>query len=303
MISINLDVELSGIKLRNPFILASGFIGDDPSLLSRAWKAGFGAVTTKSLTPKPREGYKPPIIAFTKAGYLNAVGLSNPGVDSLPRLLSMLPKESKVIVSIAGSTVDDFRYGAEKSNLDNVDIIELNLSCPHVKSMGMDIIHDISYSLDIIDAVVSTSDKPVYIKLGLTDTYLSLVSKSLDKGVSGFTIMNTIKAIAIDTASLKPILNNVYGGLSGPAIHPIAVRMVYEVYREYQVPIIGVGGVMDWEDVVEFIAAGASAVGVGSYLFLKPVESVKDLINGLIKFLEDNGYRNVVDLRGVAHKK
>jgi len=303
MSRVSLDVELSGVRLRNPLILASGFIDDDPSLLLRAWSAGFGAVTTKSLTPKPREGYNPPIIAFTKAGYLNAVGLANPGIDSLPNLLSKLPDEAKVIVSLAGSTSEDFGYCADKADINKVDIIELNLSCPHVKGMGMDIIHDISYSLDVIETVVSITSKPVFVKLGLTDTYLDLVSRALDKGVSGFTIMNTVRAMAIDISSLRPILNNVFGGLSGPAIHPIAVRMVYEVYSEYRVPIIGVGGVEDWDDIIEFIAAGATGVGVGSYLFLRSVEKIGELVDGVEKFLIDRGFKSILEIRGIALKR
>ncbi len=299
----NLEVELSGVSLRNPLVLASGFVDDDPSLLLRAWNAGFGALTTKSLTPKPREGYKPPIIAFTKAGYLNAVGLANPGIESLPHLLSKLPDEARVIVSLAGSTPEDFRYSSEKADKAKVDIIELNLSCPHVKGMGMDIIHDISYSLEVIESVVSTSSKPVFVKLGLTDTYLSLVSRALDKGVSGFTIMNTVRAMAIDIESLKPILSNVFGGLSGPAIHPIAVRMVYEVYSEYNIPIIGVGGVEDWTDVIEFIAAGASGVGVGSYLFLKSIEGIDALLEGVEKFMVERGFNSISEIRGIAIKR
>jgi len=299
----SLDVELSGVRLRNPLILASGFIDDDPSLLLRAWNAGFGAVTTKSLTPKPREGYNPPIIAFTKAGYLNAVGLANPGIDSLPNLLSKLPDEAKIIVSLAGSTPEDFGYCVDRANINKVDIIELNLSCPHVKGMGMDIIHDISYSLDVIETVVSITSKPVFVKLGLTDTYLDLVSRALDKGVSGFTIMNTVRAMAIDISSLKPILNNVFGGLSGPAIHPIAIRMVYEVYSEFRVPIIGVGGVEDWDDIIEFIAAGATGVGVGSYLFLRSVEKINELIDGVEKYLIDRGFKSILEIRGIALKR
>lgn len=303
MSHVDLEVELSGIRLRNPLVLASGFIDDDPSLLLRAWEAGFGAITTKSLTPRPREGYKPPIIAYCKAGYLNAVGLANPGIDSLPHLLSMLPRDAKVIVSIAGSTPEDFRYCGSKADIDKVDIIELNLSCPHVKGMGMDIIHDISYSMDVIEAVASTTSKPVYVKLGLTDTYLNLVSRALDKGVSGFTIMNTIRAMAIDIASLKPVLNNIFGGLSGPAIHPIAVRMVYEVYSEYRVPIIGVGGVDDWDDIIEFIAAGASAVGIGSYLFQRKVETVGELIKGVENFLVERGFKSIREVKGIALRR
>ncbi len=303
MSRVGLEVELSGVRLRNPLVLASGFIDDDPSLLLRAWNAGFGAITTKSLTPKPREGYKPPIVAFTKAGYLNAVGLANPGIESLPHLLSQLPDEARVIVSLAGSTPGDFKFCVEKADIDKVDIIELNLSCPHVKGMGMDIIHDISYSLDVIEAVVSTTSKPVFVKLGLTDTYLNLVSRALDKGVSGFTIMNTVRAMAIDIASLKPILKNVFGGLSGPAIHPIAVRMVYEVYSEYRVPIIGVGGVENWDDIIEFIAAGATGVGIGSYLFLRSVEKVDELLKGVESFLIERGFKDISEVIGIALKR
>ena len=166
----------------------------------------------------------------------------------------------------------------------------------------MDIIHDIRYSLKVIEAVVSTSDKPVLVKLGLTDSFLKLVSKSLDIGVSGFTIMNTVRAMTIDIESRSPVLKNVFGGLSGPAIHPIAVRMVYEVYREYRVPIIGVGGVVDWRDIVEFILAGASAVGIGSFLFNRRVEEIDGLIKGLLEYMRRKKLKSISELVGMAHK-
>ncbi len=297
---IDLKVEFAGIRLRNPLVLASGFIGNDPSLLRRAWDAGFGAVTTKSLTPKPREGYKPPIVVDLGYGYLNAVGLSNPGIDKLGWLLSELPDEAVVILSVAGSTPRDFRLSVEKGVEHDVDFIELNLSCPHVKGMGLEIIQDMRYSMEIIKEVVGLG-KPILVKLGLVDDPVAFASRALGLGVAGFTIMNTVRGMAIDVESGKPILSNIYGGLSGPAIHPIATRLIYEVYSELQPPIIGTGGVSSWRDAVEFIYAGASAVGIGSYLFNKEVEMVSNILNRMIVFLEKKGFKSLEEAVGYAH--
>ena len=292
-----------GVRLRNPLILASGFIDDDPSLLRRAWEAGFGAVTTKSLTPKPRKGYDPPVVVELGYGYLNAIGLANPGINKLPELISLMPEDSRVILSLAGSTPEDFKYSASKAQDNRIMAVELNLSCPHVKGMGMEILHDIKYTLEIIEAVKSSTDKPVFIKIGLTDHYLELVSRSLDKGVEGVTVMNTIRAMAIDIYAKKPILSNIYGGLSGNAIHPIAIRLVYDIYKEFGVPIIGVGGVSSVKDIVEFLLAGANAVGIGSYLFRNKVEKINRLIEGLRKYLEEEKIRNIKEIVGYVHRK
>ena len=298
----DISTRLGSLSLRNPLVLASGFIGSDESLLRRAWEAGFGAVTTKSLTPKPRKGYDPPIVVDLGYGYLNAVGLANPGIEYLPRLLSLLPQEAVVILSIAGATPQDFRHCAEVGVENNVDAIELNLSCPHVKGLGMDIVEDVGYSLDIIEEVVSLG-RPVYVKLGLTDTYMELVARSLDRGVEGFTVMNTVKGLAIDIESGWPILTNVYGGLSGPAIHPIALRMVHEIYGEYRVPIIGTGGVTGWREAVAMLYAGASAVGIGSYLFNRRVESIGDILKGIQQHMERKGFKDIASMVGYSHRR
>jgi len=299
---VDLNVELAGVGLRNPLILASGFIGNDPSLLRRAWDAGFGGLTTKSLTPSPREGYKPPIVVDLGYGYLNAVGLANPGLDALPTLVSMLPDNAVVILSVAGTTPKDFRVGVEKGLEVGVDMVELNLSCPHVKGMGIEIIQDYSYTLEIVREVVGLGI-PILLKMGLVDDPISLASRALGIGVSGFTIMNTVRGLAIDVESGYPILSNVFGGLSGKAIHPIAVRMVYEIYSELQPDIIGTGGVSSWRDAIEFIYAGASAVGIGSYLFNRRVEEIDYILKGIVDFLYRKGFERVADAVGYSHRR
>jgi len=235
-------------------------------------------------------------------GYLNAVGLANPGIEYLPRLLSLLPSDAVVILSIAGSTPEDFRLCAEIGASNNVDAIELNLSCPHVKGMGMDIVEDVDYSTRIIEEVVAAG-KPVYVKLGLTDTYMELVERSLDKGVEGFTVMNTVRGMAIDIESGWPILSNVYGGLSGPAIHPIALRMVHEIYGEYRVPIIGTGGVVSWREAIAMLYAGASAVGIGSYLFNRRVEMIGEILRGIESHMEAKGFKEISSMVGYSHRR
>ena len=299
----SLSVSLPGLELSNPTILASGILGDDPNLLTRVAEAGIGGLTTKSFTVESREGYKPPIIAYVKAGMVNAVGLSNPGYRYLRNLLSRVKGLGiPVIVNIAGTNIDEYLLIAEEATEAGANALELNLSCPHVKGYGLEILNDREYSYKIVKDISSITDLPVYPKIGLIDDYIGLVSRLLDGGASGITAINTVRAIAIDIYARRPILSNIYGGLSGPAIHPIALRVVYDIYKEFNIPIIGVGGVVDWDDIVSFMLAGASAVGIGTIISVRGLRVIGELIKGLRMYLRDEGFRDVNEIIGLAVK-
>ena len=300
---MDLKTNLGKLKLKNPIILASGILGLSGSQLKRAAEYGFGGLTTKSYTVEGRRGYDTPIIAYVKCGLLNAVGLENPGYKDLAKVKGYLRDiKIPIIVSIAGSKVDDFITIASYVNEVGFDAIELNLSCPHIKSMGLSIGDNPNYVYKIVKNVSSISSIPIYVKVGLHRDLFATVSKSLDGGAEGITAINTIKALTIDIYAKRPVLSNIYGGLSGPAIHPIAVRVIYDIYKEYKVPIIGVGGVFSWEDAVEFLLAGASAVGIGSVIAYKGLNVVKEILDGIKNYMIDEGFRKINELIGYAIK-
>jgi len=301
---VDLRVELAGIKLLNPTVLASGILGDNAALLRRAAEAGFGAVTTKSFTLEPREGYKTPIVAKVKAGLLNAVGLANPGYRELKNILPKARVQGvPIIVSLAGSRIEEFVEMAIYAEEWGADMIELNLSCPHVSKMGMELGQDPQYVSKLVWEVAGVIEIPIFVKIGLTDNYIKIVSNSLNKGAAGVTAINTIRAMAIDIYARRPILSNKYGGLSGLAIHPIATRIIYDIYKEFKVPIIGVGGVESWEDAVEFILAGASAVGVGTAISKVGLDIAKQIGKGIHSYLDSEGFSSVKEIIGLAHKE
>lgn len=301
----DLSTKLDRLLLRNPIVLASGILGADGYQLYRAAvEGGFGALTTKSFTYEAREGFLPPIIAYVKAGLLNAVGLANPGFRKIPEVVEVAKKSGvPVIVSVAGSSVSEFVEMSLVAENANADAVELNLSCPHVKMHGLEIGHDPSYVAEVVKEVSTAISIPVFIKIGYTDNYLSVVSRALDRGARGVTAINTVKGMAIDVYARRPVLSNKFGGLSGPAIHPIAVKVVYDIYKEFRVPIIGVGGVVDWRDAVEFILAGASAVGVGTAIAFYGLSVVRDILEGIKRYMEGEGFNRVSELIGLAHEE
>lgn len=296
-----LSTSIAGIELVHPVMNASGILGDSVEALSRLVDAGVSALVTKSFTREPREGYPTPIAVPVPCGLLNAVGLANPGIEALPGVVKGARELGlPVITSIAGGDEEEFIELASTAEEAGASAIELNLSCPHSEARGLELGVDYDYASRIVGAVSSTIRIPVFAKLGYVDRPLELAGKLLDSGVSGFVLINTLRGMAIDVYSAKPILGYRVGGLSGRAIHPVAVRIVYEVYREYRVDIIGVGGVEDWETAVEFILAGARAVQVGTAIILKGERVIREITNGIEKYLEENNYTRLDDIIGLA---
>ena len=300
----DLSVTIGQLQLKNPLILASGILGDKPSLLQRIIKAGAAAVTTKSITIEKREGYSTPIIIATDCGYINAVGLANPGIDKIPDLVNSVKLvKGKVIVSIAGSTVSEFLKLAEVARNSGADAIELNLSCPHVKKHGLSIGMDSKLVHKIIQVLNENIEIPIFAKFGISDNYLTSCKAAEDAGADAIVLINTIRAMKIDVWIKKPVLSNKFGGLSGPAIHPIAVRAVYEAYEKINIPIIGVGGIYNWESAVELMLAGASAVQIGSGVGIRGIDIFNEILLGIRKYLMENKVQKITEIIGLAHEE
>ncbi|MCR8432765.1 MAG: dihydroorotate dehydrogenase [Candidatus Korarchaeota archaeon] len=298
-----LQIDLAGIKLRNFLILASGVVGSDVSMYLRAWENGIGAIVTKTFTIERREGFTTPIITAVRCGYLNAVGLENPGKEGMKPVIEYLKKCGiPTIVSIAGRDVDEFLQLASIAYESNADAVELNLSCPHAKGLGLEIGLDRELTVRIIKRIKDDFDMKVFPKLGLSSNVTEIAKSAEVAGADGVVLINTIRGMKIDIWLAKPVLSNKFGGLSGPAIHPIAVAVVYQAYEHLNIPIIASGGVWDWEDVVEFLMAGAKAVQIGSVLTDKGFEFIRETIENIKNFMNSRGYKSVEELIGVAHE-
>lgn len=284
---------------------ASGILGATPEHMVRLASYGLAAIVTKTFTEKPREGYGPPIILkLRNCGYINAVGLANPGIELLPQVVKKGKELGLVIVvSVGGSSLEEFVKVSSVALDSGTDMLELNLGCPHTKGYGLDIGSDPANVYEVVKAVSSLSSVPVIAKLGLSDSYIKSSGKALEGGAKALTLINTVRAMVIDVYSAKPILSNVFGGMSGPPIHPIAVKVVYDVYREYRPDVVGVGGITDWISAAELILAGARALQIGSALSTKPKELVDSILEGLRRWVGELGYTRIRDLVGLAHKR
>ncbi|MCC6015888.1 MAG: dihydroorotate dehydrogenase [Desulfurococcaceae archaeon] len=301
---MSLAVDIAGLRLKHPVMNASGILGSYREHIARLASYGVSAVVTKTITPKPREGYNPPIIVeLPTGGLLNAVGLENPGKDIVEELVSEAKKfRIPIIVSVGGRNEEEFVEVAVKADTSNADAVELNLSCPHAKGYGIEIGSDPHIVYNVVKAVSSTVKIPVIAKLGLCDKVVDSAIKALEAGARALTLINTVKAMYIDVYTAKPFLTNIFGGLSGPPIHPIAVRVVYEVYRETKAEIIGCGGIYDWATAAEMILAGARAVQVGTALMKNPREVVENIVKGLRLWIEMLSLQSIEQAVGLAHK-
>lgn len=288
--------------MRNPIMLASGVLCNGSLLKRAATEGGAGAVVTKSLTKEVREGYPTPVIVGVNGGLINAVGLTNPGYEAYLREDLPLAKKGRVpvIVSVAGKTIDEFEEICARAEEAGADAVELNLSCPHVEKHGMEIGADPAAAAKIVKQVRGALSIPVYAKLGLSDKLTESAVSAQNAGADAVVVINTIKAIAIDVDARKPVLTNVYGGLSGPAIHPIALRCVFELYQKLSIPIIGCGGVSDWRTALEFLMAGARAVQVGSALAITGIGIFREIEKGIKDYLIRHQFRSVEEVIGIA---
>lgn len=285
-------------------MLAAGILGLTSLSLKRTAEAGAGAVVTKSVGLKPRMGYANPTVVQTDCGILNAMGLPNPGIDYFAKEIH----EAKtigcpIIVSVYGFSVEEFVEVAKKAEEAGADALELNVSCPHVEKTGSEIGQDPKLLKTIVKVVKKEVNKPVFVKLTPNVTDIVECARVAEEGgADAITAINTVRAMAINAETAKPILGNKFGGLSGPAIKSIALRCVYEIYREVKVPVIGCGGVSDWRDVVEFMLAGATAVQIGTAIAFKGLEVFQSINKGIEAYLETRGYKNVREIVGLSHR-
>lgn len=297
----DLSVELSGVKLDNPVIPASGTFGFGVEFNEFYDINILGSLSFKGTTREPRFGNPTPRIAETPSGMLNAVGLQNPGIESvikneLPRLRSFFRKP--IIANISGFSLEEYIYCCEKIDREQqVEIIEVNVSCPNVKHGGMSF-GTTPESVELITREIKkVTKKPIYIKLSPNVTDIVSIAKACEAaGADGLSLINTLMGMRIDLKTRKPIIKNVTGGLSGPAVFPVALRMVYQVAQAVNIPIIGMGGVSSAEDVLEMMMAGADAVQVGAANLVNPY-ACKEIIEDLPRVMEKYGIKALSDLK------
>lgn len=302
---VDLETELAGVKLRNPTILASGVLGSSCGLMKRVEEAGAGAITTKTITKSVREGYPNPVFVDLGFGYLNAMGLPNPGALKFMQELREAKAAIKtpIFASVGGGSEAEYRAVAEIMLEAGCDGVELNLSCPHVRGYGMEIGSNVRLASNIIKAVKSISTKPIFVKISIFQAKAEIIGRYLSSGADGITAINTIRAMAINVDSMTPILSNVFGGLSGPCIRPIALAAVYDIRREFpDIPLIGVGGVDGWRSALEFILAGATAIGVGSAIARRDLKIFDEIVEGLKQFLSETGFKSIKELIGYIQR-
>jgi dihydroorotate dehydrogenase (NAD+) catalytic subunit len=284
-------------------MLASGILGISLDVFNRLYRSGAGAVVTKSLSREPWEGYpNPTIFSVGGGGWINAVGLSNPGAPIFAKMIET-NKDIPIIVSLVGSIPEDFEFMIKEFANCTVAGFELNLSCPHVAKVGLEVGDDPDLVKKIVSTVKKSTNVPVIAKVGLgTTNYLDTVGTAIDSGIDAITAINTVRAIAIDVETQQPILSNKFGGLSGTPIKPIALRCVYEISSKYDIPIIGCGGISTWEDAVEFFLAGASAIQIGSVVGDRWVDVFNEINNGILKYMEKKGISKIEEMVGLAKK-
>ena len=284
-------------------MLASGILGISLDVFKRLYLSGAGAVVTKSLSTEPWEGYPNPTIFSVKGGgWINAVGLSNPGAPNFAKMIEP-NKDVPIIVSMVGSIPEDFEIMIKQFEHCQITAYELNLSCPHVAKVGLEVGDDPELVKKIVTTVKNSTKIPVIAKVGLgTSNYLNTVGAAIDSGINAITAINTVRAMAIDVETQRPILSNRYGGLSGTPIKPIALRCVYEISSQYNIPIIGCGGISSWEDAVEFFLAGASAIQLGSAIGDNWISVFHDINKGILQYMKRKGYSDINEMVGIAKR-
>ncbi len=303
MVEKPLRVSFAGLKLENPLMLASGIAGVTVKTLTRAVESGAGAAVSKSIGLEPREGYRNPTVVATDSGLLNAVGLSNPGARVFSEELSEVKgRHLPIIVSIFGGGPVEFGRVTEILDGNEFLAYELNLSCPHVEGVGTEIGHDPEIVASVVKAVRARTKRPVFAKLSAnTHRMVEVARAAVDSGADGLTAINTMRAMAIEVETRRPVLTNKFGGLSGGAIRPIAVARIFELHEALKVPIIGCGGVSSWEHAVEMILAGASSVEMGTALY--EGYGVFEKVNrGIERYMKRKRYRKIEEMVGLGHR-
>jgi dihydroorotate dehydrogenase (NAD+) catalytic subunit len=298
---VDLSVKLGPLELANPVLVASGTFGYGQESAGLTDLNALGGIVTKSISEKVRDGNPPPRLFETGAGMLNSIGLANVGVkrflvEKLPFLRTL---RCKTIVNVAGSTGEEFVRVVERlEQAEGIDAYELNFSCPNVKEGGLEFSQDPRITESVTQAVRRITRRPLLVKLTPNVTRVGDIARATEAaGADAVSLINTLTGMAIDIHTRKPRINTIVGGYSGPAIKPVALAKVYEVWKAVQIPIVGIGGIMDWRDAVEFLLAGATAIQVGTANFINPNAGV-EIVEGLREFCKSEGIRRVAELTG-----
>lgn len=297
----NLTTNAMGVEFKNPIITASGTFGFGEEFSQIFDLSILGGICSKGLTLHPKQGNKGIRLWETPMGLINSIGLQNPGVDKF--ICDELPKMksygTKVIANLGGNTTEEYIIGAKKLSVTDVDIIELNISCPNVKSGGMAFGIKSNVAFDIVSSVKKVCKKPLMVKLSPNAENIADMALACESGgADAISLINTIKAMAIDVKKKTSVFDNIYAGLSGPCVKPIALRMVHEVSKVVKVPVCGLGGIMTSTDVIEFIMAGATIVQIGTGNFIKPDIAV-DIIDEINEYMDKENIKTLDEIRGI----
>jgi dihydroorotate dehydrogenase (NAD+) catalytic subunit len=296
-----LKVNIGKLSLKNPVTTASGTFGYGTEYADFMDIERLGGIFVKGTTIEPREGNAYPRMAETPSGMLNAVGLQNKGADYFAQSIypDIKDLDTSIIVNVSGSSVDTYVACAEKiASLKHIPAIELNISCPNVKKGGMAFGVTASGAAEVVHAVRKVYPNVLIVKLSPNVTDITEIAKAVEgEGADSVSLINTLLGMAVDVKKRKPVLSTVTGGLSGPCIKPIALRMVWQTYKAVKIPIIGLGGISSWQDAVEFLLAGATAIQVGTYNFIDPTVSLK-IIDGIDKYCDEFGFKTISELTG-----
>lgn len=296
-----LNIQIGNLNLKNPVMTASGTFGYGKEYSDFIDLGKLGGICVKGTTLHDRQGNAYPRMAETPSGMLNAVGLQNKGVDYFVSHIYPEIKDfdTNIIVNVSGSTIEDYaECAARLSDLDKVPGIELNISCPNVKEGGMAFGTSACSAADVVKAVRKVYNKTLIVKLSPNVTDITEIAKAAEaEGADSLSLINTLLGMAIDINRRKPILSTVTGGLSGPCVKPVALRMVWQTYNAVKIPIIGMGGIASWQDAVEFILAGSSAIQIGTYNFIDPTISEK-VVNGIQGYLDQHNISHIKELIG-----
>jgi len=301
---MNLSVNIGGVMWKNPVTTASGTVNSGKEYSEYMDFGRLGAITTKGVAPTPWLGNPTPRVAETYGGMLNAIGLQNPGAatfieSDIPFLRAL---DTVIIVNICGRTAEDFVEVAQKlTQCGGVDMLEVNVSCPNVKEGGVAFAQDPRATEEIVTKIKKATNLPIITKLSPNVTNIAEIAKAAEAaGSDALSLINTLLGMKIDIHTRKPVLGNTMGGLSGPAIKPVALRCVYQVHKAVKIPIIGMGGIMTGDDAIEFILAGATAIAVGTANFTNPKATI-NVLDGITAYMENYGITDINQLIGAAH--
>jgi len=302
---VNLGFTIGNLHFKNPVLTASGTCGFGPEIEDFIDISRLGGIVVKGTTMEPREGNPYPRMAETPSGMLNAVGLQNKGIDYFEKNIypAISKYDTNVIVNVNGSYIEDYIALTERLNrLDKIPAIELNISCPNVKKGGMVFGTNLDAAREVTKAVRAAYSKILIVKLSPNVTNIVDFARVVEEeGADSISLINTLLGMSVDVAGMKPSLSTITGGLSGPAIKPVALRMVWQVARAVKIPVMGMGGIMTWSDAIEFILAGASAVQIGTVSFIDPQAPVK-ILEGIENYLVQKGFSDIRDIVGFINR-